>query len=98
MSEELRMAYLRALFAACPAGIPAREIAALAGDSPAAGEAVVLALWREGKAARVPNPRSRGFLWRSPMHGDAAAGFLFEEEGEPRQVKITVEMQDWSRQ
>ena len=88
MNTDLRMAYLRALFRACPAGQPADQIALAVGQTPEQAAAALDSLWREGKAARVPNSKTRGYLWRTPMAGDDApdASFLFEHEGQPMQV------------
>lgn len=77
-----RPKYLRALFAACPAGWTDQQIAAAVGDSLDDARSMLLDLWRERKAARVPNPRSKGVVWRTALAADDAAGFLFEPDGE----------------
>jgi hypothetical protein len=90
-----RHLYLQALFAACPGGATAAQIAIWVGDRPEEAQAVVDALWRERRAARLPNPRGKGVVWRTALRGDGPAGFLYEAEGEPFRViggKPTVEI------
>jgi hypothetical protein len=81
-----RHLYLQALFAACPGGASAAQIALWLGDRPEEAQAVIDALWRERMAARVPNPRGKGVVWRSALKADGMAGFLYESDGEPYRV------------
>lgn len=83
MTEAL---YLQALFAASPRGEPAAEIAQRLGVSTEEAEQTLLGLWRRQLAARLPNPRGHGFLWRTKLRGDLQAGFLFELDDEPYRV------------
>lgn len=81
-----RNIYLQALFRACPAGATAAQIAIWVGDAPDEALRIVEQLWREQMAARLPNPRGRGVVWRTALRADAHAGFLFELDGEPMRM------------
>jgi hypothetical protein len=90
-TKELKMAqdrprYLRALFSACPDGWSTQQIAAAVGDSLEETEAMLMELWRERKAAKVPNRTGKGYVWRTALKSDSDDGFLFDPDEQPLHV------------
>lgn len=83
MTREEAAPYLLRLFAAGDRGILPADFALACGLTLPRAMLVLEDLYRQRLLARVPNPRGKGYVCRTPKRGDEQAGFLFDPTGEP---------------
>lgn len=83
MTREEAAPFLLMLFASGEAGLTPAGFAEACGLPLPKALVILEDLYRQRLLARVPNPKAKGYVCRTPKRGDEQAGFLFEPQGEP---------------